>query len=107
MPARSFRSGIDIRAEHGEPIRAVSAGRVVYAGWLRSYGNMIILDHGGSYHTVYAHAEELFKGKGDAVEAGEVIATVGESGSMAGPLLYFEVRYHGKPLNPLKWIRKG
>jgi len=103
----NFRSGIDIRADMGEPVHAVSGGSVLYASWLRGYGNMIIIDHGDSYYTVYAHAEELFKSKGDTVEPLEVIATVGDTGSLTGPGLYFEVRYHGKPLDPLKWIKRG
>jgi len=68
---------------------------------------MIIIDHGDHYYTVYAHAEELFKTKGDPVEAGDVIATVGDSGSIEGPGLHFEVRYHGKPVDPMQWIRKS
>ena len=103
----NFRSGIDIKSDRGEPIRAVSFGRVLYAGWFKGYGNMIIIDHGDNYYTIYAHAEELFKSKGDTVETDEVIATVGDSGSMIGPSLYFEVRHHGKPVDPLKWIEKG
>ena len=103
----NFRSGIDIQAERGEPVRAVSAGHVLYADWFKGYGNMIIIDHGDSYYTLYAHAEELFKVKGDFVENGEVIATVGDSGSMVGPVLYFEVRYRGKPVDPLEWIHRG
>ena len=66
---------------------------------------MIIIDHGENYYTVYAHAEELFKKKGESVETNEVIATVGDTGSLIGPKLYFEVRHHGKPVNPLQWIR--
>lgn len=103
----NFRSGIDIQAERGEPIRAVSGGRVLYASWFKGFGNMIIIDHGENYYTVYAHAEELFKEKGDPVETGEVIATVGDTGSMIGPSLYFEVRHHGKPLDPADWIDRG
>jgi len=68
---------------------------------------MIIIDHGDHYYTLYAHAEELFKKKGDPVEAGEVIATVGDTGSMANPGLHFEVRYHGKPIDPAPWINQG
>ena len=68
---------------------------------------MIIIDHGSSYYTVYAHMEATFKFKGDEVDAGEVIATVGDTGSMTGAKLYFEVRHHGKPMNPLKWLKKG
>jgi septal ring factor EnvC (AmiA/AmiB activator) len=102
-----FRKGIDIKADRGEPIRAVCAGKILYSDWFKGYGNMIIIDHGDNYYTVYAHAEEIFKTKGNTVETKEVIATVGDTGSIIGPGLYFEVRYHGKPMNPLVWIRKG
>jgi septal ring factor EnvC (AmiA/AmiB activator) len=103
----NFRSGIDIKTDHGEPIRSVFKGKVIYSNWFKGYGNMIIIDHGSSYYTVYAHMEETFKSKGDEVDAGEVIATVGDTGSMTGAKLYFEVRNHGKPMNPLKWLKKG
>jgi septal ring factor EnvC (AmiA/AmiB activator) len=103
----NFRSGIVIKADRGEPIRAVSDGKVLYANWFKGYGNMIIIDHGDNYYTVYAHAEELFTLKGDIVEQGEVVATVGDSGSLVGPTLHFEVRHRGKPMDPLKWIKKG
>jgi murein hydrolase activator len=102
-----FNSGISVRADRGEPIYAVKDGLILYAGWFKGYGKMIIIDHGQHYYTVYAHAEELFKDKGDSVESGEVIATVGDSGSISGPVLYFEVRHYGKPVDPLEWIRKG
>jgi septal ring factor EnvC (AmiA/AmiB activator) len=103
----NFESGIEIKADRGEPIHAVYAGRVLYAKWFKGYGNMIIIDHGNNYYTIYAHAQELFAAQGDTVEAGEVVATVGDSGSMIGPSLHFEVRHHGKPVDPLKWIKKG
>jgi septal ring factor EnvC (AmiA/AmiB activator) len=103
----NFRSGIDIQADRGEPVYAVFPGRVLYSSWFKGYGNMVIIDHGDHYYTVYAHVEEIFKQKGEAVEGNEVIATVGDTGSMEGPELYFEVRYHGKPLDPEKWIKKG
>ncbi len=103
----NFRSGIDIEAEKGEPIRAVFKGRVIYSSWFKGYGNMIIIDHGKNYYTIYAHLEETFKSKGDAVEIREVIATVGDTGSLEGAKLYFEVRHHGKPQNPLEWLKKG
>lgn len=103
----NFRSGIVIQAERGEPIRAVFNGKVLYASWFKGYGNMIIIDHGDNYYTVYAHAEELFVSKGDMVENREVVATVGDTGSLTGPNLHFEVRHHGKPIDPLKWITKG
>ena len=104
---KGFLNGINIQADRGEPIHSVSGGIVVYSSWFKGYGNMLIIDHGGSYHTVYAHAEALFKSKGDAVEAQEVIATVGDSGSMVGDRLYFEIRHYGKPIDPLNWIKHG
>ncbi len=100
----NFRSGIDIQADRGEPVHAVCAGRVLYADWLKGYGNMLIIDHGDHYYSVYAHVEETFKTKGALVENGEVIATVGDTGSMAGPRLYFELRHHGKPMDPVDWL---
>jgi septal ring factor EnvC (AmiA/AmiB activator) len=103
----NFRSGIEIQTERGEPIQAVYRGKILYADWFKGYGNMIIIDHGDGYYTVYAHIEEVFKTTGDVVEAGEVIATVGDTGSMTGPKLYFEVRHHGKPLDPMQWLGSG
>jgi septal ring factor EnvC (AmiA/AmiB activator) len=103
----NFRSGIEIQTERGEPIQAVYRGKILYADWFKGYGNMIIIDHGDSYYTVYAHIEEVFKRAGDVVEAGEVVATVGDTGSMTGPKLYFEVRHHGKPLDPMQWLESG
>jgi septal ring factor EnvC (AmiA/AmiB activator) len=100
----NFRSGIEIQTDRGEPIQAVHDGKIIYADWFKGYGNMIIIDHGDSYYTVYAHVEEAFKTKGDTVEAGEVIATVGDTGSITGPKLYFEVRHHGNPVDPLEWL---
>jgi len=103
----NFQSGIEIKADMGEPIRAVYDGRILYASWFKGYGNMLIIDHKNNYYTVYAHAQDLFASKGDTVGMGEVVATVGDSGSMIGPSLHFEVRYHGKPLDPLEWIKKS
>jgi septal ring factor EnvC (AmiA/AmiB activator) len=103
----NFRSGIDIKADKGEPIRSVFKGKVLYCDWFKGYGNMIIIDHGHNYYTVYAHLEETFKSKGDEVDAGEVIATVGDTGSLEGARLHFEVRHHGKPVDPLTWLKKG
>jgi septal ring factor EnvC (AmiA/AmiB activator) len=103
----NYRSGIEIQTDRGEPIQAVYAGKILYADWFKGYGNMIIIDHGDNYYTVYAHIEEAFKSGGDSVETGEVIATVGDTGSISGPKLYFEVRHHGKPLDPMQWIGTG
>lgn len=103
----NFRSGIDIAAKRGDTVRAVCEGEVLYANSFKGYGKMIIIDHGDSYYTVYAHADEIYKKEGDRVKTGEIIATVGDTGSMDGPGLHFEVRYHGKSLDPVKWLRKG
>ncbi len=103
----NFRSGIEIQTERGEPIQAVYAGKILYADWFKGYGNMIIIDHGESFYTVYAHIEEIFKAAGDVVETGEVMATVGDTGSITGSKLYFEVRHHGKPLDPMQWLERS
>jgi septal ring factor EnvC (AmiA/AmiB activator) len=102
-----FRSGIDIKTRAGSTIQTVYSGRVLYADWFKGYGNMMIIDHGGNYYTVYAHLQEMFKRKGDHVNTGEDIATVGNTGSIIGPALHFEVRHHGKPLDPMLWIDAG
>lgn len=105
---RNFRSGIVIRTEEGAPIRAVESGEVIYANWFKGYGNMIIVDHGDHYYTLYAHAGELFKAKGETVRAGDVIAAAGAGGGLqGGPGLHFEVRHHGKPLDPMEWLKTG
>ncbi len=104
---RNFRGGIDIQAALGEPIHAVHAGEVIFADWFKGYGNMIIIDHGDSYYTLYAHADELRKSKGHRVKAAEVIGTVGETGTPKGPGLHFQIRHHGKPMNPIGWLKNG
>ena len=103
----TFQKGIDIKVERGEPVKSVFKGEVMFAQWLKGYGNLLIINHGDNYYTLYAHVEEIFKQKGETVETGEVIATAGDTGSIKGACLHFEVRHHGKPLDPLKWLRKG
>jgi septal ring factor EnvC (AmiA/AmiB activator) len=105
--AAMFNSGIQVEADRGEPIQSVGPGQVLFAEWLKGYGNMVIIDHGNSYYSLYCHAEEVFKKKGDTVEDREVIATVGDTGSLTGPGLHFEIRHKGTPVDPLKWFRKG
>ncbi|MCK7509950.1 MAG: M23 family metallopeptidase [Desulfobacterales bacterium] len=97
---QAFRSGIDIAADRGEPVRAVHAGTVLYASWFKAYGNIVVIDHGDHYYTVYAHLEDVFKSVDNRVEAGDVIATVGDSGAMGAAGLYFEIRHHDRPLDP-------
>jgi septal ring factor EnvC (AmiA/AmiB activator) len=79
---------------------------VLFADWLKGYGNLIIINHGNQYYSLYGHTEELFKQKGDPVEEREVIATVGETSSLNGPCLHFEIRHKGQPVDPMKWLRK-
>jgi murein hydrolase activator len=104
--AELFRRGIDIDAPLGEEVRAVEAGKVVFADRFSGYGKMVIIDHGERYYTVYAHLAEVFKQPGDAVRRGEAIAEVGDSDSLAGSRLYFEIRKDGKPVDPTPWFRK-
>jgi septal ring factor EnvC (AmiA/AmiB activator) len=102
---RTFRNGIDIAVPEGTGITAVYPGHVVYTGWFRGYGNLIIVDHGGDYFTLYAHAAEIRVTEGDEVRQGQTIGTVGETGSLQGPRLYFEVRHQGRPQDPAQWLR--
>ncbi|HET8578368.1 MAG TPA: peptidoglycan DD-metalloendopeptidase family protein [Methylomirabilota bacterium] len=102
---KTFRSGIDIEATEGSAIVAVYSGHVVYTGWFRGYGNLIIVDHGHEYYTLYAHAADIKVAEGDDVKQGQAIGTVGDTGSLQGPRLYFEVRYEGKPQDPAQWLR--
>lgn len=103
----TFQTGIDISVDKGEPVRSVFKGEVLYAEWLKGYGNLIIINHGDSFYTLYAHVEEFFKKKGELVDTSEVIALAGDTGSIKGPCLHFEVRHHGKPVDPMKWLKKG
>jgi len=107
LNTQAFRSGVDIAAERGEPVRAVHAGTVLYASWFKAYGNMVVIDHGDHYYTVYAHLEDVFKSVDHRVEAGDVIATVGDTGAMGTTGLYFEIRHHDRPLDPLDWLKRG
>ena len=103
---KTFRNGIDIAVPEGASFTAVAAGHVVYAGWFRGYGNLVILDHGFEYFTLYAHAADIRVGEGDDVKQGQVLGTIGDTGSLAGgPRLYFEVRHQGKPQDPADWLR--
>jgi septal ring factor EnvC (AmiA/AmiB activator) len=95
--------GLFIRAGNGSEVKAVAPGRVVYAEWLRGFGNLIILDHGDQYLSIYGNNEALLKQPGDVVDSGETIAHVGTSGGNAEPGLYFELRHQGQPFDPLKW----
>jgi septal ring factor EnvC (AmiA/AmiB activator) len=96
--------GVFIRAPEGRPVLAVAAGQVVFADWMRGYGNLLIVDHGENYLSIYANNESLLKQTGDPVGAGEAIATVGASGGNEQSGLYFELRHLGKAFDPLRWV---
>jgi len=102
----TLQNGLDIAAPAGAPVRAVAGGRVVHAGWFKGYGNLIILDHGDGYHSLVAHLAGMQTAMGEEVQAGTVLGTVGDSGSLKGPYLYFEIREHGRPIDPRPWLRQ-
>ncbi len=99
-------TGVQIMAPMGSPFRAVAAGLVRYADWFKGYGKLVILDHGGGYYSLYGQASELSVSEGQAVAAGEVLGAVGDTGSLVGSSLYFEIRKDGIPLNPERWLKR-
>lgn len=102
---REFHPAIDINGNTGDPIRAVKSGKVVAAGWAGNYGKMITIDHGNGMFTRYAHCSSLNVGRGDYVEAGEIIGRVGSTGRSTGSHLHFEIIINGKNVNPLRYLR--
>jgi septal ring factor EnvC (AmiA/AmiB activator) len=98
--------GLDLEAAVGTEVRAVHDATVVYSDWFRGYGKIVILSHGGGYNSVYAHCSEVLVQKGDIVRAGLPVALAGETGSLKGPFLYFEIREDGKPVDPALWLQR-
>ncbi len=96
--------GIRIRAPRGTPVRPVAPGEVVYSNWVRGYGRLLILRHGGGIYTVYGGAEEVYVDKGNRVAPKQVIARVGTTGALGEPALYFEIRRGSIPMEPLRWL---
>jgi septal ring factor EnvC (AmiA/AmiB activator) len=96
--------GLFISAKPGREVKAVAGGRVVYADWLRGFGNLMILDHGDGYMSLYGNNEALLRQVGDETRAGDAIAATGNSGGNPESGLYFELRYQGKPFDPLPWV---
>lgn len=96
--------GLFLRAAANQTVKCVAAGRVVFADWLRGFGNLLIIDHGNGYMTLYGNNESLFKQVGDRVRGGDAIAAVGNSGGNQESGLYFELRHESKTLDPMKWI---
>jgi len=98
--------GIVLLADEGTSVQAIAAGQVVYADWLKGFGNMVILDHGQNWMSIYAYNQSLLKSVGDDVVAGDTLATVGATGGQVQAGLYFEIRQQGVPVNPLLWLRR-
>jgi murein hydrolase activator len=99
-------SGLFIRAPEGQEVKAVAAGRLVFADWLRGFGNLAVIDHGNGYMSVYGNNEALLKQAGEMVQGGETVASVGNSGGNPESGLYFELRHRGKAFDPMRWVAK-
>ncbi|MBE9536146.1 MAG: peptidoglycan DD-metalloendopeptidase family protein, partial [Proteobacteria bacterium] len=100
-----FQKGIDIAVPEGTEVRAVFDGKILYADWFRGYGKIIIIDHGEGFYSLSAHLSKLDKKVNDRINKGETIALSGDTGSLKGPYLYFEIRKKGKPVDPLDWLK--
>jgi len=100
----TVQKGLDIRAVAGAPVKALAPGSVAWSGWLGGYGNLLVLDQGNGYHTIYAHLADVLRPVGARVFPGEVVGTVGETGSLKGAYLYFEVRRRGLAVDPMPWV---
>lgn len=98
--------GLFIKTRSGQAVKAIAAGRVVFADWLRGFGNLLIVDHGHAYMSLYGYNESLYKQVGDEIHGGDTIATVGNSGGNPISGLYFELRHESHPLDPMKWLAK-
>ncbi|MDO8464457.1 MAG: peptidoglycan DD-metalloendopeptidase family protein [Gallionella sp.] len=96
--------GLFLRTFAGQAVKAVAAGRVVFADWLRGFGNLLIVDHGKGYMSLYGNNETLYKQVGDVLRGGDTVAAVGNSGGNENSGLYFELRHESKPLDPMKWL---
>jgi septal ring factor EnvC (AmiA/AmiB activator) len=96
--------GLFIRAPQGSDIKSIAGGRVVFADWMRGFGNLLIVDHDGGYLSIYGYADAVLKEVGDSVRGGDSIATAGNSGGNEQSGLYFELRHKGQPIDPLKWV---
>ena len=104
-PDSSIRwKGLFLRAPSGQAVRAIASGQVVFADWLRGFGNLLIIDHGKGYMSLYGNNETLYKQVGDVLRGGDTIATIGNSGGNENFGLYFELRHESKPLDPMKWL---
>ena len=101
----TFNPGVVIRAPSGAPVQAVADGVVIYDSWLRGYGRFLILQHDSGFYTLYAHLGDVLVENGTLVQAGDQIALVGDSGSLVGPALHFEIRQGKQQLDPMEWLK--
>ena len=101
----TFSKGLSISAAAGTEIKSIYEGSVIFSDYFKGFGNMIIIDHGGGYFSLYAHAARINKKVGAEVARHETIATVGETDSRKGTMLYFEIRHQGQPVDPVGWVR--
>ncbi|TAN85328.1 MAG: peptidase M23 [Gallionella sp.] len=97
-------NGLFLRTSSGQAVKVIAAGRVVFSDWLRGFGNLLIVDHGKGYMSVYGNNETLYKQVGDVLRGGDTIASVGNSGGNEDSGLYFELRHESKPFDPMKWL---
>ncbi len=101
-----FHTGIDIKGERNDPIKAAASGRVIYSGWMGGYGKVLVIEHNNGQSTLYAHCSTLMAAKGASVSSGQVVAKIGTTGRSTGPHLHFEVRNGNSPVNPIKYLSR-
>jgi len=101
----TISNGISIAAPIGADVRSIYSGTIVYSGYFKGYGNMVIVDHGDGFFSLYAHNSKVYKRVGSNVAKNELLASVGDVDSPRGSSLYFEIRYQGKPIDPAPWVR--
>lgn len=103
----TFNRGVEFSARSGTEVRSVAPGHVRFAGWFSGYGQLVIVDHGDDYFTIFGHLKEIDVEPGSALAGGERIGASGETGSLEGPKLYFEIRHGDQPLDPREWLAMG
>ncbi|MFI5294096.1 MAG: murein hydrolase activator EnvC family protein [Thermodesulfovibrionales bacterium] len=101
-----FRNGVHIQTPADSDARSVYEGKVIFAEWFKGFGQLVIINHGNGYHTLYGNLSEIFSHVGDIIKESQVIGRVGTSGILNAPGLYFEIRYKGKPLDPVQWLKR-
>lgn len=101
-----FKNGVEIEASQEDTPKAVDDGRVVYADWFKGYGLLLIINHGNGYHSLYGNLSEIFHDTGDIIKRGTSVGKIGVSSLLNVPTLYFEIRHKGKPVNPIRWLKR-